>query len=160
MAEKARIFKDRRALIEIMSSSNPRDQKAIGRKVEGFVKEEWDAVAQEVMYDALWAKFNQDRHLKANILSTGNRLFVEASPYDCIWGVGLALDNKAVEDSKNWKGTNWLGQALTRVRDDIRAIEGRLCPSCRGTRVEGHDRELPPNPYVCDTCKGTGRVPC
>lgn len=42
-AAKAKLFCDDSALKEIIKSQNPRKQKSIGRKVKGFVEEEWRA---------------------------------------------------------------------------------------------------------------------
>ena len=49
------------------------------------------------------------------------KTFVEASPYDRIWGVGLAQDDPAIDDERNWKGRNLLGKAITEVRDILSA---------------------------------------
>ena len=35
------------------------------------------------------AKFSQNSRLKAILLSTEDKIIVEASPYDTIWGIGL-----------------------------------------------------------------------
>ena len=34
-----------------------------------------------------------------------------------------------------------------------------ICPACGGEADNGHDREYPPNPYVCSKCVETG-WPC
>lgn len=31
-----------------------------------------------------------------------------------------------------------------------------VCPNCKGTGRDGHDRCYPPNWYVCEICKGSG----
>ncbi len=56
--------------------------------------------------------------LKA-LLATEGTLLVEASPYDKVWGVGLGEDDPRIKDPKNWKGTNWLGEVLTKLREDL-----------------------------------------
>lgn len=53
------------------------------------------------------------------MLDTAGTTLVEASPYDRIWGIGLAASNPKALDRKMWRGTNWLGQALTEVREEI-----------------------------------------
>ena len=45
-----------------------------------------------------------------------NKIFVEASPIDKIWGVGLAENNDLILDPKNWKGLNYLGEIVTDIR--------------------------------------------
>jgi ribA/ribD-fused uncharacterized protein len=65
------------------------------------------------------AKFTQDKRLKEILLETGNKTLVEASPYDKIWGIGLAADDKRAKSRSTWQGKNWLGEVLTKVRNDI-----------------------------------------
>ena len=47
------------------------------------------------------------------------KTFVEASPTDCIWGIGRSENDQLVDDEKMWKGQNLLGKALTQVREEI-----------------------------------------
>lgn len=68
------------------------------------------------------AKFSQNPELKAFLLETGESVLAEASPYDRIWGVGLAEDNPAIENPNNWHGENLLGFALMETHQ-ILAVE-------------------------------------
>ena len=120
MAEKARFFGDMETLDKIMKAVQPRDQKALGRTVKNFDAEQWNRVAKDRVYPGIRAKFEQNIMLRQSMLETGDRIFVEASPTDTIWGVGLAEEDDLILDSKNWRGTNWLGEVLTKVRDDIK----------------------------------------
>jgi predicted NAD-dependent protein-ADP-ribosyltransferase YbiA (DUF1768 family) len=43
----------------------------------------------------------------------------EASPMDTIWGIGLAATAVDATDRSKWLGTNWLGETLQRLRDDL-----------------------------------------
>ena len=45
---------------------------------------------------------------------------MEASPYDTIWGIGLAAEDPRAKDPSQWRGQNLLGFALMEVRDEIR----------------------------------------
>ena len=51
------------------------------------------------------------------LFSTNNKILVEASPYDTIWGIGQNADAINSKDPHNWKGENLLGFALMEVRD-------------------------------------------
>lgn len=114
-----------------MSTSNPRIQKKIGRKVANFVPEKWAEMRTwgegeerpycwQIVWKANYAKFTQNKGLKKELLDTEGRLLVEASPYDVIWGIGLGEDDPMVDDPANWQGTNWLGEVITDVRKAIK----------------------------------------
>ena len=123
MARKARLFGDSLSAIRITDSKSPSEQKSLGRKVKNFDKDKWEAIAQDVVYRANYAKFSQNEDCKQQLLATGDKIIVEASPYDCVWGVGLSCDDPKVLDSKNWRGTNWLGEAIMKVRENLRKQE-------------------------------------
>jgi ribA/ribD-fused uncharacterized protein len=125
MAEKAREFNDTAALAKIMATDDPREQKALGRTVKGFDEARWNKIAKEVVYEASMAKFLSDPKLKQKLLDTGDRMIVEASPKDKIWGIGLGEDDPRCLDPKQWKGTNWLGECLMRARESIKQMEAR-----------------------------------
>jgi len=42
-----------------------------------------------------------------------------ASPYDTKWGIGLARDDPRAKQRHLWRGTNYLGEILTQVRDEM-----------------------------------------
>jgi ribA/ribD-fused uncharacterized protein len=125
MAEKARMFEDSINLAHIMTSVKPKDQKAYGRKVVGFNKAIWDKEAKNIVYKGNYAKFNQNLDLKKKLLATEGTTLVEASPVDCIWGIGLKADDPRARQRETWLGTNWLGETLTKVRDNI--IKEKSC---------------------------------
>jgi ribA/ribD-fused uncharacterized protein len=51
---------------------------------------------------------------------TDNKIIVEASPTDCIWGIGMYETNPDIEDITKWRGLNLLGQAIMNVRSVLR----------------------------------------
>jgi ribA/ribD-fused uncharacterized protein len=55
-------------------------------------------------------------------LGTGDRVLVEASPVDAIWGIGLSAEDAEVTPPDKWPGENLLGFALMVVRDRIRNL--------------------------------------
>ena len=63
---------------------------------------------------------------------SGDKLLVEASPYDQVWGVGLQANDPAIRDQSSWRGLNLLGKALQKVRH---ALRFRLPPPTRSTRL-------------------------
>jgi ribA/ribD-fused uncharacterized protein len=120
MHVKALMFNDTETAEAIMKTSDPSRQKKYGRAVKNFDKAQWDAVAIDIMVPALVAKFTQSKSLLEEILSTGDDLIVEASPYDKIWGIGLDEDDPRALDQSQWQGTNWLGIAIMKARDIIK----------------------------------------
>jgi len=119
MAEKAKLFGDNETLRKIMATNSPNEQKALGRTVQGFDEGKWNVVAKEVVKKGNIAKFSQHPSLKEQLLATDGTTLVEASPYDKIWGIGLAADNPLCQDRQTWQGKNWLGEVLTAVRSEI-----------------------------------------
>lgn len=125
-AGKAKFFKDNYALSQIMSTSNPKKMKRIGRSVKNFCSDRWrgggdlsNSPAKQYMYKGCYLKFSQLDKFKELLLDTGKTFLVEASPYDCIWGIGMSSDSLLAKNPKFWRGTNWLGEILTSVRDRI-----------------------------------------
>lgn len=120
MAEKARIFGDQETREKIINSVHPRAAKALGREVKNFNEEKWVNVRYGVVYAGNEHKFTQSDEYKAVLLGTENRILVEASPEDRIWGIGLAEDHPDAQDPMKWKGLNVLGFVLTDLRNNLR----------------------------------------
>lgn len=116
MAKKAIKFKDINKYNRIMESKLPSEQKKLGRRVKNFDQDEWSRASRNVVYEGCYAKFSQSEELKVHLLDTGDRILVEASPYDCIWGIGLSMDDPKATDPAQWRGENWLGETLMKVR--------------------------------------------
>jgi len=119
MAEKARLFKDEEILGEILKSTSPGAAKALGRQVRSFNVEKWQGHCYDIVKQGNIHKFSQNEDLKTFLLNTKNRILVEASPRDAIWGIGLAQDAANIENPATWRGTNLLGYALMEARDEL-----------------------------------------
>ena len=119
MRQKALLFADTDMADAIMRARSPKQQKALGRKVRGFKATAWDAVARDVVFTGNMAKFGQNESLLHELLSTNERTLVEASPYDLVWGVGLSAGDERILDPRQWKGKNWLGEVLMKVREQL-----------------------------------------
>jgi ribA/ribD-fused uncharacterized protein len=117
MAKKALLFEDIDSYNKIMSTKGPKEQKALGRKVKNFNKDKWEAVCREVVYEANYAKFSQNTLMRKELFRSGDREIVEASPEDKIWGIGMHESHPDILDKTKWQGTNWLGEAIMKVRD-------------------------------------------
>lgn len=121
MASKATLFGDADSYEKIMKTSSPREMKDFGRRVKGFDQEVWDANKATVMHFALHLKFDQNEELAEGLLLTGDRVIIEASPYDVIWGVGLGPSDKRLLNTDEWRGQNLLGECLMDTRRSLRA---------------------------------------
>ena len=119
MAEKARLFGDGSALDKILAAPTPAQAKNLGRLVQGFDDAAWNAARFEVVVEGNVAKFGQDAALRAYLLGTANRVLVEASPRDRVWGIGMGAGNEAATDPRRWRGLNLLGFALMEARDRL-----------------------------------------
>jgi ribA/ribD-fused uncharacterized protein len=117
MAEKARLFKDDVQLANILATEKPAAAKAFGRKVENFAPPLWEAQKGDIVINGNVAKFSQNADLKAFLLATKDKIIVEASPRDQIWGIGLSPENPLATQPEHWRGQNLLGFALMEVRD-------------------------------------------
>lgn len=122
MAGKAQLFGDEERRKEILACSDPKQIKALGRKVRGFDQVVWDKFKYAIVLNGNWCKFSQNRELREFLLSTGDSVLVEASPYDRIWGIQLSADTPEAQNPFRWRGENLLGFALMEVRDELRKV--------------------------------------
>lgn len=120
MAKKAILFKDEEIVYKILSAKSPAEAKKLGRQVKNYQEEVWLSNRYEIVKEGNYHKFNQHEALKDFLLDTSDRVLVEASPVDSIWGIGMATDHKDIENPEKWKGLNLLGFALMEVRDELR----------------------------------------
>lgn len=117
MWEKARHFNDFKTADEILRTPNPRENKKLGRQVKNFNAETWMINSYSIMVGVNICKFAQNDELYKVLLSTDDKILVEASPYDKIWGIGIGKDDDDCLDESKWQGMNLLGRALNFVRD-------------------------------------------
>ncbi|MEU6537530.1 NADAR family protein [Streptomyces sp. NPDC047000] len=120
MAAKARLFEDPEALRRILAADHPAQAKKAGRLVRGFDDAVWERERFGVVAEGSVHKFAAHPDLRAFLLGTGDRVLVEASPMDRVWGIGLAASDEAASDPERWKGLNLLGFALMAARERLR----------------------------------------
>ena len=90
--------------------------------MRGFDQKVWDKFKYAIVLLGNWHKFSQNRELREFLLSTGDSVLVEASPYDAIWGIRLPASSPEAQDPMKWRGQNLLGFALMEVRDELRRV--------------------------------------
>lgn len=123
MWKKAEFFGDEEMAELILHTQNPKQAKALGRKVRGFDAEKWAMVSYPIMIAVNAEKYNQNPRLREKLLATSDKTLVEASPYDKIWGIGLSEDDDRCLDEHQWQGMNLLGKALMQVRTLLKQQE-------------------------------------
>ncbi|MEV6847814.1 NADAR family protein [Actinoplanes sp. NPDC051411] len=121
MWRKATLFGDTAMAERILEAEHPRDAKMLGRGVAGFDDRKWVAERFEIVVTGSVAKFGQSDDLRAWLVGTGDRVLVEASPTDRVWGIGLAASDERASDPVRWRGLNLLGFALMRAREQLRS---------------------------------------
>lgn len=80
MAEKARLFGDEDVEVKIMRESNQMDINKLGSQVHGYDDTTWARVRQQISVRGNYEKFSQNNDLRESLLSTSDRILVEASP--------------------------------------------------------------------------------
>lgn len=107
-AFQAQKFHDQAHRERIRRAARPREAKALGLSRAVPIRPDWDAVKDEVMYQAVRAKFETHEGPRALLLGTGDEMIVENAP-DAYWGCG-----------PDGAGLNRLGRILMRVRAELR----------------------------------------
>lgn len=122
MARKAVLFGDRATFTKIINADRPDEVRALSRCITGFDEGLWREWKYEIVKEGNFHKFNQNKRLKAYLLSTTDHILVETNPIDRIWGIGLSADSKYIRNPYTWKGLNLLGFALMEIRDYLKHI--------------------------------------
>jgi len=82
-----------------------------GRSRAHPLRNDWEEVKDEIMYQGQIAKYSQHENLWVLLHSTGNKKLVEKTTKDKYWGCGT-----------DGKGLNKLGVILMQVRGELKAI--------------------------------------
>ncbi|MFH9009802.1 NADAR family protein [Streptomyces sp. NPDC017943] len=121
MAAKARLFGDEDAERAALAAGHPAEAKKAGRLVRAFDEATWARERFRIVVEGSVHKFAAHPELRGYLLGTGDRVLVEASPVDRVWGIGLAADDDAALDPQRWRGPNLLGFALMQARERLRS---------------------------------------
>lgn len=116
MASKAAFFGDSATRALIMKEPSPEKVRDLGRQIKPFDSKKWAKHSYEIVLRGNQVKF-ADPELKQRMLDTGNRLLVEASPHDKLWGIGYDSDH-AVKNYDSW-GQNLMGKVMMQIRDEL-----------------------------------------
>lgn len=118
---KAVEFKDYKTAQKIRDAKTPQEAKRLGRQVKPFDAEHWSKVSYRHMRQLVDIKFRTNPEFMKVLLSPvfEGKKFVEASPYDKIWGIGYSAENALKVYQSQW-GENKLGNILTALRNQYK----------------------------------------
>lgn len=121
MYRKALFFGDKEMSNLIYNEKRPGKCKEYGRLIKKFDKDKWFNVCETIMEEALYYKFTQNHELLDEFISPkyDGKKFVEASPFDDIWGIKLSEDNPDADNEEKWRGLNLLGKVLDKLRERL-----------------------------------------
>jgi ribA/ribD-fused uncharacterized protein len=121
MYMKARFFGDLEIAKQIITVTDPKTAKKLGRVVRGFDKKKWEGYREEAMWTALTLRYQYDDRFRDYLAKEEfkDHHFVEANPYDKVWSCGyLESDPRIDLPEETWPGLNLLGKLLDRLRDE------------------------------------------
>lgn len=92
----------------IFSAKSPSDAARMGRDRNAPLRTDWESVKDEIMKNALRAKFRQNKDIRDQLLATSPKQLVEKTTTDYYWGCG-----------SNMTGRNMLGKLLMEIREEF-----------------------------------------
>ena len=113
MMQKAMLFGDMTTLDILKHCGNPKRAKQLGRQVKRFSDDVWKQARFDCMYVTLVRKYYECPEFNQIINENRNKTFVEAAPWDRIWGIGYSAE-KALDNKNDW-GENLLGKAINKL---------------------------------------------
>jgi ribA/ribD-fused uncharacterized protein len=93
---------------QIRKASNGQNAANLGRSRQVKLRDDWEAVKEDVMMVALRAKFTQHESLRKLLLETKGKNLIEHTANDSYWA-----------DGGDGTGQNRLGVLLMRLRDEL-----------------------------------------
>ena len=93
----------------VRKAKSPMIAARLGRSRKQPLRRDWGSSKENIMRQALRAKFTQHDNLRALLLGTGEALLVEHTEKDRYWG-----------DGGDGTGRNRLGQLLMELREQLR----------------------------------------
>ncbi|VEP15484.1 N-glycosidase Npun_R5314 [Hyella patelloides LEGE 07179] len=73
---------------KIQTVKAPKEAAKMGRSRKYPLRQDWEQVKDDIMYQAVLSKFQTHQDIQKILLDTGEQLIVENSPIDYYWGCG------------------------------------------------------------------------
>ena len=93
----------------IIDAPNPKKASDIGRNREYHLRDDWEFVKQQIMFEAVYFKFKQNEEILKKLLETSDSYIVEATVKENYWGCGPNND-----------GQNNYGKIVMAVRSKLK----------------------------------------
>ena len=120
IAETCALFaKDEGPAKLITAESDPVRQKGLMRRINNLNVDLWHEKCEELCFPGVLEKFIQNEAAKNVLMNTGQRVLVEAAPFDAEWGIGLGLTDPQVLNINAWAGKNHQGNILMKIRTKL-----------------------------------------
>ena len=140
MIRKSLYFEDHATCTSILNSTNARDAKKLGSKVDKFVPDLWLNPKKDVMRECLVRKFVDSREaefLQQQLLDA-HAIIIEASPPDSYWGIGFSKQQGPYVQRSDWgSAENWLGRLLMEMQQFLRSLHS-LDPNTQESHTYYH----------------------
>lgn len=94
----------------VRQAATPSEAAQMGRDRKRPLRPDWEAVKEDIMRDAVMAKFSQHAGLRDLLLNTGDAQLIEHTSNDTYWADG----------GEDGHGLNRLGVILMEVREKLR----------------------------------------
>jgi len=105
---------------EIRNAISAHEAFQIAQRNKHLYRPDWDTVKFDVMRDLLWLKVIRHEYVRRKLIQTGDRILIENSWRDNVWGWGPNMD-----------GQNRLGKLWMEIRDTITSFRALIV--CRET---------------------------
>ena len=127
MPHKASTFKDQATIAKVMGTSNPVQQKHLGKQIAEFDLAVWHQNTKLIAKVGLLAKFEQNPSLLTALLDTTDKKIFEANRQYNWWGIGRDLQDN-IADIQNHPGLNisWETSHGSKGRTEIQVNSMRL----------------------------------
>lgn len=96
---------------KVRNAASARESATLGRDRSFPLRTDWEQIKDDVMREAVRAKFTQNENLREILLSTGDAILVEHTENDNYWG-----------DGGNGSGKNMLGKILMEIREELKSV--------------------------------------
>ena len=100
---------------EFRREKSPMVAAKMGRDRNKPLRRDWEGVKDELMLNAVRAKFSQHQDIREILLSTGDATLIEHTKNDSYWA-----------DGGDGSGLNRLGEILMQLREELRSMEYKL----------------------------------